>query len=1096
VVTVNPTPVLTPVVNGATICSGASTNIVLNSNVLNTTYAYTANTNNGIIGASSGTTTPIVQQLTNPNLSPGQVVYNITPSANACSGAPVSVTITVNPVASVIPSQNTIVICSGQSANVQFSSNAPGATFNWSVSQNPQVSGQAAGSGNAISQALTNNTFAVQNFNYLVVPVFGVCPGNQFTIPVTVNPLPQIVAGQLLNTCASTAPFNLTGYSPAGGTWSGTGITNGQLGTFSPQVSGIGQFQLTYSYTNPITGCINSGIRTVVVNALPVPLFTMDTLKCTNTTVSIVNNSTGASTYNWNFGNGATSTQVNPLYQYPQGGNYTVWLTATSAQGCVDSTSHAIQIITTPTPSYVPSVYSGCGPLSVNFNNTTTGSFINSYFWNFGFPANGPFSNAQNPGTIVFPAPWVQDTNYVISLSATNQCGTANFLDTILVHPLPIAGFATTVNTGCSPLSVGFLNTSAGSPTNYIWNFGDGSFSTQNSPTHVFVYGPNDTIFNVSLIAINACGSDTAYYPIHVFPNTVTSFFNTTPTSGCAPLNVQFTNFSVGANNYYWNFGDGQVTNATSPSHLYTSSGTFIAQLIVDNGCSFDTSQITITVLAKPMVSFTVANDTLCTSQVFSFTNTSSQLSNVVWNFGNGATSNVYSPSYTYQNGGSYIVSMIGTSASNGCVDTAYQFIQAIPSPNVVYDTNVYEGCVSFSASFNETSGTASSAVWDYGDGNIGISPSSSHYYTTAGTYYPQVVAQNAFGCTDTADFIVVVHPKPLSDFDIPIKTSCTVPFNVITTNNSQGALIYNWNFGNGTTSNQFSPVGTYLQSGSYQIVLMVYNQFGCGDTSVQAVIVHPIPIAGFTPDTTIGCEDLTVGFTNNSVNSNTYLWNFGDGTSIQAPNPIHTYMDPGFYTVTLIATNIFGCTDTLIDPNLIQVLQRPQAAFTVSPSILYTEDAFVNLTNLATNYQTGEYDFGNGIVYNINTEIYNYGTADSGDYVITQVVYNQFGCSDTAYAYIHINLSPTLYVPNAFTPDLDGENDGWIPVATGVGEIEVSVFNRWGEEIFNTKDLSVKWDGTYLGKDCPVGVYSWKIIARDINAELIVKSGHIVLLR
>ncbi|NBY41335.1 MAG: PKD domain-containing protein [Flavobacteriia bacterium] len=888
----------------------------------------------------------------------------------------------------------------------------------------------------------------------------------------------------------------MTGYSPAGGTWSGTGITNGQLGTFSPQVSGIGQFQLTYSYTNPITGCINSGIRTVVVNALPVPLFTMDTLKCTNTTVSIVNNSTGASTYNWNFGNGATSTQVNPLYQYPQGGNYTVWLTATSAQGCVDSTSHAIQIITTPTPSYVPSVYSGCGPLSVNFNNTTTGSFINSYFWNFGFPANGPFSNAQNPGTIVFPAPWVQDTNYVISLSATNQCGTANFLDTILVHPLPIAGFATTVNTGCSPLSVGFLNTSAGSPTNYIWNFGDGSFSTQNSPTHVFVYGPNDTIFNVSLIAINACGSDTAYYPIHVFPNTVTSFFNTTPTSGCAPLNVQFTNFSVGANNYYWNFGDGQVTNATSPSHLYTSSGTFIAQLIVDNGCSFDTSQITITVLAKPLVSFTVANDTLCTSQVFSFTNTSSQLSNVVWNFGNGATSNVYSPSYTYQNGGSYIVSMIGTSASNGCVDTAYQFIQAIPSPNVVYDTNVYEGCVSFSASFNETSGTASSAVWDYGDGNIGISPSSSHYYTTAGTYYPQVVAQNAFGCTDTADFTVVVHPKPLSDFDIPIKTSCTVPFNVITTNNSQGALIYNWNFGNGTTSNQFSPVGTYLQSGSYQIVLMVYNQFGCGDTSVQTVIVHPIPIAGFTPDTTIGCEDLTVGFTNNSVNSNTYLWNFGDGTSIQAPNPIHTYMDPGFYTVTLIATNIFGCKDTLINPNLIQVLQRPQAAFTVSPSILYTEDAFVNLTNLATNYQTGEYDFGNGIVYNINTEIYNYGTADSGDYVITQVVYNQFGCSDTAYAYIHINLSPTLYVPNAFTPDLDGENDGWIPVATGVGEIEVSVFNRWGEEIFNTKDLSVKWDGTYLGKDCPVGVYSWKIIARDINAELIVKSGHIVLLR
>jgi len=1103
-ITVKPTPILTTNVANNTICSGTSTNIALSSNVLNTTYAYTVNPGPGIQGAGNGISNPIIQQLSNNTLNPSQVTYQITPSANGCDGALVSVTIIVNPVATVIPSQNSVTICSGQSVNVQLVSNSPGALFNWTVSANAQLSGQQAGSGANINQQITNATFAVQNFYYVVTPVFGVCPGTQDTIPVTVNPLPQITPGPAVNTCITTPSFNLTGFSPAGGTWSGTGITNGALATFSPAVAMVGQnpnaaytTTLTYTYTHPVTGCINSATRQVTVNPLPIPSFTMDTLKCINTTVSIVNNSQGANSYLWDFGNGATSTQFNPIYQFPAGGNYTVTLTATSPQGCVDSITNNIHIVTTPTASFIPSPNNGCGPLNVNFNNTSNGYNISSYFWNFGFPANGPFSNAQNPGALTFQPPLLQDTNYVISLSVTNLCGTTNFLDTILVHPLPIASFATTVNTGCSPLPVGFQNLSLGTPTNYIWNFGDGQFSTQVSPTHTFVYGPNDTIFNVALIAINACGSDTAYYPIHVFPNTVSSFFNTNPTVGCAPLNVQFTNYSQGGNlNYFWSFGNGQVSNSQSPSHLYTSSGTFVAQLVVDNGCSFDTSQITITVLAKPMVSFTVANDTLCTSQVFSFTNTSSQLSNVVWNFGNGATSNVYSPSYTYQNGGSYIVSMIGTSASNGCVDTAYQFIQAIPSPNVVYDTNVYEGCVSFSASFNETSGTASSAVWDYGDGNIGISPSSSHYYTTAGTYYPQVVAQNAFGCTDTADFTVVVHPKPLSDFDIPIKTSCTVPFNVITTNNSQGALIYNWNFGNGTTSNQFSPVGTYLQSGSYQIVLMVYNQFGCGDTSVQAVIVHPIPIAGFTPDTTIGCEDLTVGFTNNSVNSNTYLWNFGDGTSIQAPNPIHTYMDPGFYTVTLIATNIFGCTDTLIDPNLIQVLQRPQAAFTVSPSILYTEDAFVNLTNLATNYQTGEYDFGNGIVYNINTEIYNYGTADSGDYVITQVVYNQFGCSDTAYAYIHINLSPTLYVPNAFTPDLDGENDGWIPVATGVGEIEVSVFNRWGEEIFNTKDLSVKWDGTYQGKDCPVGVYSWKIIARDINAELIVKSGHIVLLR
>ena len=278
-----------------------------------------------------------------------------------------------------------MTICSGQNVNVQISSASLGATFNWTVSTNPQLIGQAAGSGSLINQQITNSTFLVQNFYYVITPVFGVCPGLQDTIPVTVNPLPQIFPGATVNTCASTPPFNLTGFSPAGGTWSGTGITNGQLATFSPAVSGVGSFTLTYSYTDPITGCINSATRTVNVNPLPVPLFTMDTLKCTNTTVSIVNNSTGASTYFWNFGNGATSTQMNPIYQFPAAGNYTVWLTATSPQGCVDSISHNIQIVTTPTASFVPNPNSGCGPLSVNFNNTSTGYSITSYFWNFGF---------------------------------------------------------------------------------------------------------------------------------------------------------------------------------------------------------------------------------------------------------------------------------------------------------------------------------------------------------------------------------------------------------------------------------------------------------------------------------------------------------------------------------------------------------------------------------------------------------------------------------------------------------------------------------------------------------------------------------------
>ena len=1096
-ITVKPTPILSANVANNTICSGTSTNIALNSTVLNTTYAYTVNPGPGIQGAGSGISNPIIQQLTNNTLNPSQVTYQITPSANGCDGALVSVTITVNPVATVIPSQNSVTICSGQSVNLQLSSNSPGALFNWTVSANAQLTGQVAGSGNSINQSITNNSFAVQNFYYVVTPVFGLCPGTQDTIPVTVNPLPQIIPGPGVNTCITTPSFNLTGFSPAGGTWSGTGITNGQLATFSPAIAGAGPHTLTYSYTHPVTGCINSATRQVTVNPLPIPSFTMDTLKCINTTVSIVNNSQGANSYLWDFGNGATSTQFNPIYQFPAGGNYTVTLTATSPQGCVDSITNNIHIVTTPTASFIPSPNNGCGPLNVNFNNTSNGYNISSYFWNFGFPANGPFSNAQNPGALTFQPPLLQDTNYVISLSVTNLCGTTNFLDTILVHPLPIASFATTVNTGCSPLPVGFQNLSLGTPTNYIWNFGDGQFSTQVSPTHTFVYGPNDTIFNVALIAINACGSDTAYYPIHVFPNTVSSFFNTNPTVGCAPLNVQFTNYSQGGNlNYFWSFGNGQVSNSQSPSHLYTSSGTFIAQLVVDNGCSFDTSTITITVLAKPQVAFTVVNDTLCTGQLFQFTNVSSQLSNTVWSFGDGLSSNVYSPVHGYASGGTFLVSLIGTSAANGCTDTASQLVYSIPSPILDYDTLVYEGCAPLWVSFNELSGTATSALWDYDDGSIGIAPSSVHQYLTPGSYTPQVIALNTFGCADTANFTVVVHDVPVVDFDVADKTSCEVPFLVTPVNNSQGAIIYDWDFGNGSGSNQFEPTATYTQTGNYLLVLMGYNQFGCGDTTFQNIIVNPIPNSQFLPDTTAGCEDLTVSFTNNSTNGNLYFWNFGDGSAIQSLNPTHTYTEPGVYDVTLITTNMFGCVDTLINQALITVYEQPTAGFMVFPSIVYTEDPFVEITNTAQNYNTGEYYLGNGTVSGLTLEQYSYGLSEAGSYNLMQVVYNNFGCSDTAYQVIQLNLSPTLYVPNAFTPDADGENDTWIPVATAMYSIEVSVYNRWGEEVFTTTDLSKHWDGKYRGQDCPVGVYSWKIVARDINQELIIKSGHIVLLR
>jgi gliding motility-associated-like protein len=1095
-VSVNPTPVVSPSVLSQTICSGQSTNILLNANVSSTTFNYTFVSNPGILGANNGTTSPILQQLTNTTSQAAQVVYTIIPTANTCVGNAVSVTVTVNPVATVIPSATQLTFCSGQNAVAQLSSNVAGATFNWTVTPNAQLTGQSGGNGNTINQQVTNNSFLVQNYNYVITPAFGSCPGTQYNLPVTVNPLPQIFAGAQVNTCISNQPFLLSGYTPTGGTWQGTGITNSVTGEFSPPVAGVGQFNLVYTYTNPATGCTNSGVKVVQVNPLPVPQFTMDTLKCTNTNVTIVNNSIGSSSYFWEFGNGATSTVQNPIYQFPQGGTYTVQLTATSPQGCVDSISQTITIITNPITSFVPTSNLGCGPLDVNFANTTTGSYITSYFWNFGYPANGPFSIQQNPGTITFPSPYLQDTSYIVSLSATNQCGTTSYLDTIVVKPTPIATFGTSVSTGCSPLSVNFLNTSIGSPTNFIWSFGDGSFSTQPNPSHVFTTPTNDTTFNVMLIAINDCGSDTTYFPIYVLPNTVTSFFNTNPTSGCSPLDVDFTNFSLGSTTYYWNFGDGQVSNTQSPSHVYTGAGNYTAQLIASNGCAYDTSNISITVFPKPNVSFNVQQNTLCTNENFVFVNSSVQLSNVVWSFGDGTGSNVYSPTHDYSTAGTFVVSLVGSSSVNGCLDTAYQTINVIQGPDLQYDEYVFEGCLPQTIQFNELSNTATSAVWDFDDGTQGIGPSATHTFTSAGTFAPVVIAQNAFGCADTATFTVVIHPNPIAAFQLSDVAICDLPVDISTNNLSQGAVSYSWDFDNGTTSVLNAPQITYVQSGMYQVSLIAYNQFGCSDTAYENVNVLPRPVANFTPDLTSGCEDLTINFTNTSSGATSYLWEFGDSTSVQAVSPGHTYYNPGTYSVSLIAYNDFGCADTITYDDLINVFLVPQAGFSVSPAEFFIDEPLISLINTANLYETGEYIFGTGEIYDISTMNYNFNVPDSGNYMITQIVYTETGCVDTATAWVHVSLAPTLYVPNAFTPDLDGENDEWIPVASGFKSITVRVFNRWGEEIFVTNDLTNKWDGTYLGLPCQVGVYTWSIYGRDENDELIIKHGHVSLVR
>ncbi|MFM9055221.1 MAG: PKD domain-containing protein, partial [Bacteroidota bacterium] len=513
--------------------------------------------------------------------------------------------------------------------------------------------------------------------------------GNCYTIDstlVTVHPLPVVQAGNDIDTCISVAAFNLGGYSPAGGSWSGPGIVNAAAGTIDPAIAGVGIHTLVYSYTSPLTGCINRDSIRFEVFPLPVPGFSIDSILCINVAYSPLNNSTGGFSWFWDFGNGITSVLQSPQITYAATGTYSIVLVVTSAEGCVDSVRRTVQVVEPPSPSFTLAPDEGCGPLTVTFNNTST-SFSPAYTWDFG---NGQSSTDEDPAPVTYIASLYNDTTYYITLSVGNLCGSVNAVDSVLVHPSPTSYFGVNVNSGCSPLTIDFSNNSYGLPTSYFWDFGDGTFSTDSlPPPHVYTTDSTISTYVISLIAYNACGSDTLRDTITVLPNTVRAFFNTNPLSGCAPLTVTFTNFSQGATTYTWNFGDGNVSNQFSVVHVYASPGTYQVSMEAHNGCSYDTAYQTITVWPLPVAGFSLTQDTVCVGDVITVTNTStSVISGISWDFGDGTTSTLNPASHTYTQSGTYTVSQV-LSTSLGCTDTFRRtvYVRQPPLVNAGNDT-------------------------------------------------------------------------------------------------------------------------------------------------------------------------------------------------------------------------------------------------------------------------------------------------------------------------------------------------------------------------------------------------------------------------
>jgi gliding motility-associated-like protein len=421
----------------------------------------------------------------------------------------------------------------------------------------------------------------------------------------------------------------------------------------------------------------------------------------------------------------------------------------------------------------------------------------------------------------------------------------------------------------------------------------------------------------------------------------------------------------------------------------------------------------------------------------------------------------------------------------------------AIPPKCIAnFSANPLMGCAPLTVNFQDLSQYATTVKYDFGDASFSTMRNPSHTYTSMGLYTViQTLTQNGFS-EDTlkkTNYIVVDEPVPKPDFTVD-SVYCT-PALVTVNNTSIGGTLFNWDFGNGDISVLPNPIPViYNTPGEYNIRLIAFNTVGCSDTLIKRIRIVARPQASFTLNSRKGCMPFSVVFNNTSIQSQTYEWDFGDGAVSTAQNPVHAYTAPGKYKIILTAKNDI-CTNSFTDS--IEVFLPPTADFTANPTYVnISEGASADINFISQLSGTGSvlWNFGDGNTSLATQPTHTY--TNGGRYDVSLTYTDSIsGCSvtTTKKQYIFIDMQENIFVPTVFTPNNDGNNDVFEVKTSGVYQVKVIVFNRWGQKVFENDGNTTFWNG----ENTPEGVYSYIVTCKGIiTNRFLEKAGTVTLIR
>ena len=800
----------------------------------------------------------------------------------------------------------------------------------------------------------------------------------------------------------------------------GDGSTASVTGTSAGHVYSAGTYSVNLTVTN-IYGCVATAAQANAVTVLPTlaPSFTINPLVlCTvNSPATFTNNTTGPGTlsYQWNFGDGGLSTAINPTNTYAAKGTYTVILTATSSAGCVvaDTQSNVLNVANFQTDFTIPA--SVCQGASATFTDSSS-------------PAPSAESwvvDGVMTGTgMVLGETWGAAGNHTITLTNTYGSCTQSVTRTFAVNSAPVMPpFDAVQQSSCgAPETVNFTDHTPGA-VQWAWAFAYNPYSYDNyqnltygGPSISYPYSL-DQNYLVQLTVTNAAGCQASEIQMVDVTSPYTDIILTagTPSVCAQPMTETFGSANI-ANlaSWEWIFGDGDSSNAPSPTHTFSNSGNYQTYLkwTDNNGCS-GTSNILYTTITPPInANFTVSSTTVCAGQEVSFSETGIPADAIYanWDFGDGSPYEDFAytgAGHVYNTPGVYSVTLYVATAGE-CTEVVPKtnYITVLPSPTVGFTTANTCDSPRAAVTINVTSGNGATGIqWQFGDGATLDTAAGAytlvHSYVENDFYDIYATATNGT-CSSTAEEAVIIERKPLA-LTLNVNATGICPATNLT---DQLQMVFppgsyfdyydyyfmKWYYADGTpfqgsetgishpiSNGYYTSDLSSFQAGESGLYAVTTNGLGCLDTSN----IVPLHIGGITAayqilqddqcyQQPVVLQDMSQSVPGDPIVS--WLWNFGDSlVSTQSGTVQHNYTNPGTYTVMLTVMDQGGCSSatsstvnqvTVNGPKTIFQAQGAGAGYPAGSTVFPQGSTvqFINNTNTANTANVSYvWNFGDG---------------------------------------------------------------------------------------------------------------------------------------